>query len=109
MPRPPGMPEIIRIGAGAYACPHATCSKTCTTTYDVARHYWKHLPERVMWTCTRCGETYTRSYNALRHFRKVHRDEGPREGEIIMEWPSAMTADALSPDADAAIVEDLSQ
>ncbi|KAA1480011.1 hypothetical protein DENSPDRAFT_317696 [Dentipellis sp. KUC8613] len=104
----PGMPKAIRISTGAYVCPHLTCNKIFTTTYAVARHYWKHLPERVKWRCTRCRKTYTRSHSALQHFRKVHRDEGPREREIVMEWPSTMTADASSPGADAAINGDRS-
>ncbi|KAA1476742.1 hypothetical protein DENSPDRAFT_843807 [Dentipellis sp. KUC8613] len=82
------MPKVIKVSQNKYQCPYAKCPTTCTSVHDVERHYWKHLPVRVKWSCTLCGGSFTRSYNATRHFRKAHRTEGPREGDIVMDWPS---------------------
>ncbi|TFY61490.1 hypothetical protein EVG20_g7036 [Dentipellis fragilis] len=87
IPHPPGMPKAIKIGHKEYRCPYAKCRQTCTSTHDVARHYWEHLPARVKWSCTLCGGRYTRHYNALRHFRMAHDPKGPHEGQITMDWP----------------------
>ncbi|TFY51558.1 hypothetical protein EVG20_g10946 [Dentipellis fragilis] len=87
IPKPPGMPKAIRIGHKKYRCPYAECRRTCTSTHDVERHYWEHLPARVKWSCTLCGGRYTRHYNALRHFRVAHNPKGPHEGQITMDWP----------------------
>ncbi|TFY58735.1 hypothetical protein EVG20_g8039 [Dentipellis fragilis] len=85
IPPPPGMPKVEKVGKTRYGCPHEGCNKDYSRAYDVKRHYWDHVDDKLIWVCMECFGVYTRYDNALKHFKLVHNREALDEDILMIQ------------------------
>ncbi|TFY60873.1 hypothetical protein EVG20_g7260 [Dentipellis fragilis] len=92
IPPPPGMPKVEKVGDNRYGCPHEGCSKDYSRAYDVKRHYWDHVDDKLIWICMECFGVYTRYDNALKHFKLAHKREALDEDILMIQCTTEQIA-----------------
>ncbi|TFY60871.1 hypothetical protein EVG20_g7262 [Dentipellis fragilis] len=92
IPPPPGMPKVKKVGEKRYGCPHEGCNKDYSRAYDVKRHYWDHVDDKLIWVCMECFGVYTRYDNALKHFKLAHKREALDEDILMIQCTTEQIA-----------------
>ncbi|TFY60872.1 hypothetical protein EVG20_g7261 [Dentipellis fragilis] len=92
IPLPPGMPKVEKVGENRYGCPHEGCSKDYSRAYDVKRHYWDHVDDKIIWVCMECFGVCTRYDNTLKHFKLGHKREALDEDILMIQCTTEQIA-----------------